>query len=64
MRMIPKWNEIPCLRCVACVGSCPVGALRFTTNRRILVTEQCTGCGRCIKICPVGALSDGGGPDE
>jgi Fe-S-cluster-containing hydrogenase component 2 len=58
--MIPRWNEITCLRCVACVGSCPAGALRYTTNRRIIVTDLCIGCGRCIKICPVGALSEGG----
>ncbi|MFW3145654.1 MAG: 4Fe-4S binding protein [Thermoplasmatota archaeon] len=59
--MVTLWDELRCIRCVACVGSCPVGALRFTSNGRIIVDEgACTGCGRCILLCPVGALAVGG----
>ncbi|MGA1819425.1 MAG: 4Fe-4S binding protein [Thermoplasmatota archaeon] len=63
MSTIPEWDELVCIRCVACVGSCPAGALRFSNNRIFIMEEVCTGCGRCIKICPVGALSKGEGPD-
>lgn len=62
--MIPHWSKESCLECVACVGSCPVGALRYTTNRRILVDEEnCIGCGRCAILCPVGSIEmeEGGG---
>ncbi|MBN1390113.1 MAG: 4Fe-4S binding protein [Candidatus Thermoplasmatota archaeon] len=57
-------NELTCIRCVACVGSCPVGAIRFSNNRILVLGEQCLGCGLCIRLCPVGALYDGGEINE
>ena len=60
MSIIPRWDDLVCIRCVACVGSCPVGALRFSNNRVLVADDKCTGCGRCIMICPVGSLSNGG----
>ncbi|MBN1540002.1 MAG: 4Fe-4S binding protein [Candidatus Thermoplasmatota archaeon] len=64
MSSIPSWDEIGCIRCVACVGSCPVGSIRFSNNRIIFLGETCTGCGLCVRICPVGALSRKGDDDE
>ncbi|MEA3559230.1 MAG: 4Fe-4S binding protein [Candidatus Thermoplasmatota archaeon] len=55
--MLPVWSKEACIECVACVGSCPIGALRYTTNRRIVVDRDvCTGCGQCALLCPIGAL--------
>ena len=56
MTMRPKWNDIRCLRCVACVGSCPTGALSLSGWRIVLNDDKCIGCGLCSRICPVDAL--------
>ncbi|MGA1792441.1 MAG: 4Fe-4S binding protein [Thermoplasmatota archaeon] len=63
MSTIPEWDELVCIRCVACVGSCPVGAMRFSNNRIHMIEDICIGCGRCTRICPVGALNKGGASD-
>lgn len=57
--MIPVWKGSSCLRCVACVGACPAGAIRFRENVIIIDAEVCTSCGTCIRICPVGAMEEG-----
>jgi ferredoxin len=57
MNELPRWDKHSCIRCIACVGSCPVAALRYSNNRILVLEETCIGCGRCTKLCPVGAFS-------
>ncbi len=48
-----------CMRCGACVGTCPVNAM-FLKEYTVEVNDDCTSCGLCKKVCPVGAVSLGG----
>jgi len=49
-----------CMRCGACVGSCPVNAI-FLNEVVLEFNDDCTMCKRCIKVCPVGAIELAGG---
>ena len=49
-------NNKKCLRCSACVGVCPFGALEFTEHGIKQDKEKCTQCGICEKFCPVNAI--------
>jgi len=44
-----------CGYCGACVGVCPVGAIKLAETR-LLINETCVDCGLCLAACPVGAL--------
>ena len=46
-----------CFRCGACVGTCPVCAIRLY-ERGVVFSEKCTRCGTCVLVCPVGAISE------
>ena len=48
-----------CMRCGACVGTCPVNAM-FLEEYRVTVNDECIMCKVCIKMCPVGALEEEG----
>ncbi len=52
----PNINEDMCMRCGACVGTCPMNAM-FLKEFTVEVNEDCTACGLCVKACPVGAIS-------
>ncbi len=55
--MAVEWRGERCIKCGACVGVCPFGAIRLEGTHRIVVDpEKCTNCGLCVKACPVGAL--------
>ena len=43
-----------CIGCQACVGFCPVGAMRKSDVR--IEPFKCISCGACVKACPHGAL--------
>jgi len=45
-----------CLRCGACVGVCPVNALRLTEHGVEVDKNKCVLCGTCVTICPVKAI--------
>ncbi len=45
-----------CVRCLACVGDCPTGAIKMEGQVLIYRREVCIACGSCLVICPVGAL--------
>ncbi len=51
-------NAATCTLCMACVASCPSGALSATGNApRLLFREsQCHQCGLCKETCPEGAI--------
>ncbi len=45
-----------CMRCGACVGTCPVNAM-FLEEFRVTVNDDCIACKLCTRTCPVGALA-------
>jgi len=49
-------NNKKCLRCGACVGVCPVNALRLTEHGVEVDKEKCILCGTCVTVCPVKAI--------
>ncbi|MFO8109066.1 MAG: 4Fe-4S binding protein [Thermoplasmata archaeon] len=51
----PKIDEDICMRCGACVGTCPMNAV-FLKEFTIEINKDCTACGLCVKACPVGAI--------
>lgn len=50
-------DQAMCMRCGACVGSCPTNALTLEETR-ITVNDDCISCLLCTRACPVGALDD------
>jgi len=57
--MKPELDDDKCMRCGACVGSCPVNAI-FLKEFTLDINDDCTECGMCVKICPIHALDIGG----
>jgi pyruvate formate lyase activating enzyme len=50
----------PCIRCRACIGSCPEDALSAHDDAAPFIRidrRRCTLCGRCVETCPTTALS-------
>jgi Fe-S-cluster-containing hydrogenase component 2 len=43
-----------CIGCQACVGFCPIGAMRKSDDR--IEPFKCISCGACVRACPNGAL--------
>ncbi|MFO7991475.1 MAG: 4Fe-4S binding protein [Thermoplasmata archaeon] len=54
--MKPVVDEELCMRCGACVGTCPVNAM-FLKEYTLEINDDCTSCGQCEKVCPVRAIS-------
>lgn len=54
--MKPDFDEEKCMRCGACVGTCPENAI-FLKEFSLEINDDCTSCGLCEKVCPVGALN-------
>ena len=52
-------NRDTCTMCLACVGSCPEGALLDSQERPQLrfIETKCVQCGLCEKTCPEGAIA-------
>jgi len=49
-------DRTKCAYCGACVGVCPVDALRLK-DIKIICDEKCTSCGTCEKACPMNAIT-------
>ena len=49
-------DKTKCAYCGACVGVCPVDALRLR-DILIVCSENCTSCGICEKACPMNAIT-------
>ncbi len=43
-----------CIGCQACVGFCPINAMRKSTTR--IEPFKCISCGACVRACPENAL--------
>lgn len=54
---LPKIDESKCLKCGACVNSCPEHAL-FMIPRTIprVIESNCSGCKACFFSCPTSAI--------
>jgi len=52
-------NKEKCTLCMACVGSCPEGALLDSKESPALrfLEQNCVQCGLCVRTCPEEALS-------
>ena len=54
-------DDDACIRCGACVDSCPYGAILYhEAQDRYLKCDLCTGREGgplCVEVCPVGALA-------
>ncbi len=48
-------DDVLCLHCGACVGSCPANSM-FLHDNFITFDESCTQCGICVRVCAVGAI--------
>jgi anaerobic carbon-monoxide dehydrogenase iron sulfur subunit len=47
-------NKNVCIGCQACVGFCPINAMRKSDAR--IEPFKCISCGACVRACPTGAL--------
>ena len=54
---MPWVNQELCDGCGACVGECPVGAIRLDDSDAAAIDEaECIRCGRCHDVCPRDAV--------
>lgn len=44
-----------CIKCGACIASCPVEAISMQNGKVVIDPEKCISCGTCAAVCPVGA---------
>ncbi|HNX40912.1 MAG TPA: electron transfer flavoprotein subunit alpha [Candidatus Aminicenantes bacterium] len=56
--------EDKCIRCGACVSSCPFNALEINGEGFPVVLEGCTLCGTCVQACNYDALEMKGKKSE
>ena len=54
-RGIVRLDEKLCVGCLACVGFCPILAMRVHVDHA--TPFKCVACGKCTKECPEGALA-------
>ncbi|MFA6931485.1 MAG: 4Fe-4S binding protein [Lentisphaeria bacterium] len=45
-----------CVGCGACVGACPVEAIKIVDEKAVVDADTCVSCGACEGECPVGAI--------
>lgn len=53
--MAYKINNSKCIKCGACEGACPVGAIKFSKEKFSIDEKKCISCGLCHSVCPVEA---------
>ena len=45
-----------CIKCGACAGECPVGAITEGDATYVIDAAACIDCGTCEGTCPTGAI--------
>ncbi|MDR1093650.1 MAG: 4Fe-4S binding protein [Clostridiales bacterium] len=45
-----------CIKCGACEGECPVGAISEGDQTYVISDSACIDCGACAGTCPVSAI--------
>ncbi len=58
-----------CTGCMACVNSCPIGAIEIKQDEYGFVmpyadAEKCIACGQCEGVCPIEKLPEGSAKEE
>ncbi|MEA3490257.1 MAG: 4Fe-4S binding protein [Candidatus Omnitrophota bacterium] len=53
--MLARVDKSKCTGCSACMGICPVNAIKIENNKAV-VSEECIGCRACETQCPTGAI--------
>jgi pyruvate formate lyase activating enzyme len=51
------WEERRCIRCLACLQSCPVGAIAEDGAALRVDRSACDVCGACVEACPALAMT-------
>lgn len=46
-----------CIKCLQCLRSCSVNAIRYVDNNLFIHPERCVKCGKCYEHCPSGAIN-------
>lgn len=54
--MVVKINMKDCLKCYACMNTCPNDAIKETDDGPVIDAEKCTGCGECKEVCPANCI--------
>lgn len=47
-----------CIKCGACAGVCPVGAISEGDDKYVINPDECLSCGSCAETCPQEAISE------
>ena len=47
-----------CVKCGACAGECPVGAISEGEDKYEIDADACLGCGTCAATCPTGSIAE------
>ncbi len=54
--MAAKVNQEKCVGCEACVGACPVEAIKMDNGKAKVDADKCVDCGSCVSTCPNEAI--------